>query len=89
MSFVSKDPAGVGLRDDTARPSKQRDAELVLELPDRLGEWRLRDVEPLSGPAEVELLADCEEVAQVPQLDRGLRRSVPWPRTRSGFIALL
>jgi hypothetical protein len=30
-------------------------------------------MEPLSGPAEVELLADREEVAQVPELDRGLR----------------
>jgi len=53
----------------------------VFQLPDRLGEGRLRDVEPLSGPTEVELVTDREEVAQVPELDRRLRRSFAWPRT--------
>jgi hypothetical protein len=38
----------------------------VFQLPDRLREWRLRDVQPLRRPSEVELLADGKEVAQVP-----------------------
>jgi hypothetical protein len=53
----------------------------VLQFPDRLGEGRLRDVEALSGPSEVELFADGKEVAQVPELDRRMRRSFAWPRT--------
>jgi len=88
-SFIGEDAAGFGLRDDTARAPEQGNAELVLQLADRLGERRLRDMEPLRGSAEVELLADCEEVTQVPQLDRRLRRSLPRPPARSGFIALL
>jgi hypothetical protein len=52
-----------------------RNSELRFELPDRLGERRLRDVEPLSGPSEVELLADREEIPQMAKLDRGMRRS--------------
>ncbi len=77
--FFRKDPARFRLGHDATRAPEQGDAEFVLELPDRLGERWLRDVEPLGGPSEVEFLADREEVAQVPKLDRRIRRSLAWP----------
>jgi len=42
----------------------------VFQFPDCLGEGRLRNVASLSGSTGVELFADCEEVAQVAELDR-------------------
>ena len=42
--------------------------ELGLEAADLLGERRLRDVQPLRGAAEVPLLGDGDEVAQLSQL---------------------
>ncbi|MDX6490192.1 MAG: hypothetical protein QOD43_437, partial [Gaiellaceae bacterium] len=57
-------------RDDAARSPQERHPELVLELPDRLGKRRLGDVKPLGGSAEVQLLADGDEVAKMPKLDR-------------------
>ena len=47
---------------------KQADPELALQLADLLGQRRLRDVQPLGGPAEVKFLGDGAEVAQVAQL---------------------
>ena len=47
---------------------EQRLAELGLEAADLLRERRLRDVQPRSGAAEVPLLGDGDEVAQVPEL---------------------
>src|SRR5205807_6449489 len=54
---------------DPARPGEELDAELLLELPDRLRERRLRHVQPFRSTAEVELVEDREEVAEVAQLD--------------------
>ena len=54
---------------DAARGAvEQRLAELGLEAADLLRERRLRDVQPLGGAAEVPLLGDGDEVAQVPEL---------------------
>jgi hypothetical protein len=58
-------------------------AELALECPDLRRKCRLRDVQPLGCAAEVQLLGDGEEVAQMPKLDvhrsrpTSLRRRVP------------
>jgi hypothetical protein len=43
-------------------------AELTLETADLLGERRSRQVKPLRGPAEMELLGDGDEVAQLTEL---------------------
>ena len=67
--LLEEDPPGVGRHHDPARPVEQLDAEIVLELPDRLRQRRLRNVQALGGAAEMELLADRHEVAQVPELD--------------------
>ena len=61
-----EDRPGLRQRDDAARPLEQLDAELGLELADRLRERRLADVQALGRAPEVQLLADREEVAQVP-----------------------
>ena len=54
---------------DAARgPVQQRLAELGLEAADLLRERRLRDVQALGGAAEVPLLGDGDEVAQVSEL---------------------
>lgn len=59
---------GRGEFDAAGRARQQRYAELALELTDLLGQWRLGDVQPVGGPAEVQLLADRDEVAQMTQL---------------------
>ncbi len=80
--FLREDPARLCLGHHATRTPEEGDTEFAFQLPDRLGEGRLRDVEPFSGPSEVQLLADCEEVAQMPKLDRGLRqRSLALPKT--------
>ena len=54
---------------DAARGAVQeRLAELGLEAADLLGERRLRDVKPRGGSAEMPLLGDGDEVAQMPEL---------------------
>ena len=55
-------PAGVSST-RRLRAVEQRDAQLLLELPDLLAERRLRDVQARRGPAEVQLLGDRHEVA--------------------------
>jgi hypothetical protein len=64
--FLREDPARFRLGHHTTRTPEEGDTKLVFQLPDRLGERRLRDVESLSSATEVELFADREEVAQVP-----------------------
>ena len=49
---------------------EQRHAELPLELRDRLGEGRLRDVQAFSCAAEVQLLAQHHEITQLAKLER-------------------
>jgi hypothetical protein len=48
---------------------KQLNLELILELANGLRQRRLGDVHPVRGPAEVELVHDGQEVAQMPELD--------------------
>jgi hypothetical protein len=49
---------------------QQRHAELGLEPPDLLRERRLGDVQPVGGAAEMALLGDGDERAQVSELHR-------------------
>ena len=56
-------------RDPTSRPVEQRHPERGLQLGDRGGDRRLRQVEQLRGLAEASLLGDREQHAQLPQLE--------------------
>ena len=49
--------------------TEQPAADDVLQSPDLLRERRLGHVQPLRRAAEVQLLGDRHEVAQVPQLE--------------------
>jgi hypothetical protein len=44
---------------------EQRDAELALQIGDRLGQRGLRDVEVLRRPAETVVIDDGEEVLEL------------------------
>jgi hypothetical protein len=55
----------------TAKPQQQIRSELLFELADLAAEHRLCDVEAFRRPSEVELLGDGDEVAQLPQVQRG------------------
>jgi len=59
--------AGIGEGDVAVRAGEQRDTELVLELADLLADGRLRDVQPLGCPTEMQLLRDGHEVLQMPE----------------------
>ena len=77
LRFDRKGPTRVRRADHAARPLEKLDAELGLDLADRLGKRRLRDAEALGRPSEVQLLEDREEIPQVSKLDRGRRRAAP------------
>src|SRR2546423_12975103 len=75
--------------DDTARAVQKLHPELVLELADRLRKRRLRDVEPFGRMPEMQLLADGEEVPEMPELDRRRTRpSLDVARVQSALISL-
>ena len=50
-----------------AGPRQQLAAELFLQRADLLAEWRLGDVQPRGGAAEVQLLRDRDEISQLAQ----------------------
>ena len=77
---------GAGLRqlDAAVGPLQEPDPELGLELADLLAHRGLRDVQALGRAAEVQLLGDGDEVAEVPELHLTGRRVVgagrsSWP----------
>ena len=61
---------GGGDRHVTGGPFHQRHPHLVLQLADLLGERRLRDVLAGSGPGEVPLLCERDQIAQLPQIHK-------------------
>jgi hypothetical protein len=67
---------------------EQLDAELTLELGDRLRERRLRDVQLLRGPDELALLGDRYEVEHLaaPERHRSLAARSPRRRWRSRLL---
>ena len=69
-SASSRRPASVSV-DAARRAHEQLDAELGLELPDRLAQRRRGHVQPVGRAREAELLGDRDEVAQVAQLGHG------------------
>ncbi len=80
---------GRGQLDLALVAQQQRRADLLLELADLLAQRRLGHVQALRGTAEVQLLGDGDEVAQVAELhddrhDGGHRRV---PRTRGDHPA--
>lgn len=57
-----------GQLDAVAVPGEQRGAEIVFERADLPAEHRLRDVQIVSGAAEVQPVGDSDEVAQLAQV---------------------
>jgi hypothetical protein len=62
--------AGGGQLHAAAGAAQKDGAHHLLELPDLLAQRRLRDVKPPRRPAEVQLLRDGDEVAEVAKLER-------------------
>ena len=61
-------PARLGQLDVPRRAHEQLDAQLGLELPDRLAQRRRGHVQPVGRTREAQLLGDGDEVAQMAQL---------------------
>jgi hypothetical protein len=68
--------AGWGEVDVAAVALKQRDSELGFEAADLLAERGLRDVQSLGRAAKMELLGDCDEVLDEPEVEAFHRRSL-------------
>src|SRR5271170_5711159 len=62
-------PAGRGQLGRPLVTHEQLDFQLRFQRPDLAGQHRLRDVQRVGGPAEVQLLRDRDEVAQLAQVD--------------------
>ena len=60
---------------------QQRDAEIVLELPDLQPERRLRDPQLIGGPRHVAHLDDLHEITQLAEID-GVLLSTTAPANR-------
>ena len=75
-------PTGRGQLGGPLVPREQLDLQLGFQRPDLAGQHRLGDVQDLSGPAEVQLLRDRDEIAQLTQVDvsHGFLPSVIPPR---------
>ena len=50
---------------------EELDPELFFELPDLMAERRLTQIQALGGPAEVQRLGQCDDVAKMTQLHPG------------------
>ena len=62
-------PAGGGKRDRAGTPLEQRMSDLVLQPADLLAQRRLGDPQALRGPAEMQLLGENGERAQLVEAD--------------------
>jgi hypothetical protein len=77
LVHLGEDGAGFG---QEARPAsvsstrrlsrRNRHVHLALELADLLAQWRLRHAQPLGRAAEVQLVGDGDEIAQMAEFDR-------------------
>ena len=76
---LDQQASGRGEVDAAGGALEEPGAQLRLELLDLLGQRGLRHVEALGGAAEVALLRDREEVAQVPQFHRTSPSSLSAP----------
>ena len=66
MAVLQEHFTGLGQADMAAGAVQQLHAELAFQRLDRLRQRRLRHVQPLRRPAEVQLFGDGEEVAGLP-----------------------
>src|SRR5262245_59456326 len=69
-------PPHGGQLDPAGAPVEERAAQLRLELPDRAGQRRLRDIACLGGTREIQLASDREEIADLVELHDGCLPSV-------------
>jgi hypothetical protein len=63
-----EDGSGVGQRNAPLGAVQHPNAQLVLELADLLADRRLRHVQSLGGPAEMQLLRDRHEISEMPKV---------------------
>jgi hypothetical protein len=56
---------GVSQGNAALRAVKQLHPEFILEFANLLRDRGLSDVQPLGGPAEMQLLGDCDEISEV------------------------
>ena len=67
---------------DSARlAAEELDAELALDLPDALAEWRLLHAELFGRAGDVAFLGDCEKVPQVFEIDGHIDGDIDFAET--------
>src|SRR5258707_485400 len=64
-SVLQEDATRLGEPDTPTGAHKQVSSQFRLDLFDLHAQWRLRDMQALSGPPETQLLGDRDEVAQM------------------------
>src|SRR5690606_27195369 len=69
--FLEKQPAGVGQRHVPVAALEQAHPEFLFQGLDLLAQRRLGNAQHLSGAAEMQLLGDGDEIAQVAQFHKG------------------
>jgi hypothetical protein len=69
--MIQQHPSGIGELDSAVGAIEEPGAQAGLEALDLLAEGWLRDSKPSGRPAEMELLGDGEEGAEVAQLEFG------------------
>jgi hypothetical protein len=72
-ALVGEDQAGISQRNGAACSIEKTNTQLALELADRMGERRLRELEPLRRPTEMQLLADGKEIPEMTEVDNSRR----------------
>ena len=68
--FGQEGAAGLGQRHPAAVAQEQAHVHFAFELADLLAQWRLRHAQPLGRAAEVQLVGDGDEIAQMAEFDR-------------------
>lgn len=80
--LVEEQPAGVGEFDAAVGALEQARTDFLLQRLDLLAQRRLGDPQALGGAAEVQLLGDGDEIAQVPEFHAA-------PPIRSFYISIV
>ena len=86
LGLGAEERPGRGQADLAGGAGEQGRTELGLELPDRVGQGGLGDVQLLGGATEVTGLGDGEEVTQVAQLHVATS-SLLWPRAECDAVS--
>src|SRR6056297_838927 len=69
LTALAKGTACIGQTHEVLRAVEQRDLQLRLEMLDRAGERRLRDMQMLRGAAEIQILGEDQKIADMAQTD--------------------